>query len=153
MANKTILAIGLCLVLSLAFITFSNWVTTPNKNNPYFIYGTNENRNDLIHVIDNKKVEVPIFFEIGQESSEVSLTFSGEYSEMTGLSMSDKAVTVVDGKAVSKVIILFNSNTTLKAGTHFLSVMASDAATGRILRKGEIRFSYNMHELIGKCSC
>ena len=151
--KKTIVVICLCIGLSLAIIIFSNWANTPNKNNPYFSYGTDENPNSLIHVIDNKRVEVPIFFEIGQGISEVSLKFSGDQSEMAGLGMSDKTVTVVDGKAVSKVIIHFNSHTALKAGTHFLTIVASDSATGRILRNGEIGFTYNMHELIGKCSC
>jgi len=150
---KVVAAIGFGIALSLAILTFSNWVTTPNKNNPYFSYGTNDNRNDLVHVIDNKRVEVPIFFNIGPGIPEVSLAFSGEHSQMTGLGISDKTVTVVNGKAFSTVIIQFNTKTALKAGTHFLTVMASDMATGRIIRKGEIQFTYNMHEVIGKCSC
>ena len=151
--KKIVVAICLCSGLSLAIISFSNWANTPNKNNPYFSYGTEENPNGLIHVIDNNRVEVPIFFEIDQRISEVSLTFSGDHSEMAGLSMSDKTVTVVNGKAASKVIIHFDSYTALKAGTYFLTIEASDSATGRILRNGAIGFTYNMHELIGKCSC
>ena len=152
-AIKTVVVIGIGIALSLAILTFSNWVVTPNKDNPFFSYGNNGSSNKVVHVIDDKRVEVPIFFFIGQGIEEVSLSFSGEHSHMAGLEISDYTVPVVKGKAVSKVIIQFTSKDILKAGTHYLTVMASDAATGKIIRKGEIRFTYNMHEVIGKCSC
>ncbi|KPJ97336.1 MAG: hypothetical protein AMJ60_11695 [Desulfobacterales bacterium SG8_35] len=150
---KTIVALGICIALSLAILTFTDWLATPNRTNPYFSYGASGNSDEIVHVIDDKRVEVPIFFDIGQGIEEVSLSFSGEHSQMTGLEISDKTVTVVNGKAVSLVIIQFTSKTALKAGTHYLTVMASDTATGKIIRKGDIHFTYNMHELIGKCSC
>jgi hypothetical protein len=67
--------------------------------------------------------------------------------------MTNNISAVVNGKAVSKVIIQFDSKPALKAGTHFLTVVAQDMATGKIVRKGEIGFTYNMHEVIAKCSC
>ena len=150
---KAVIAIGCGIAISLVILTFSNRVTTPNKNNPYFSYGSDDNRNGLIHVVDNNRVGVPLVFDIGQGISEVNLVFSGEHDQMDGLKMMDNTVTVVNGKAVSTVIIQFDSNPALKAGTHFLTVAAIDSATGRIIRKGEIRFTYNMHEVISKCSC
>jgi hypothetical protein len=51
------------------------------------------------------------------------------------------------------VVIQFESKSALKAGSHFLTVVAKNTATGRIIRKGQIRFTYNMHEVISKCSC
>ena len=152
-AYKAAIAIVFGVALSLAILTFSSHVTTPNKNNPYFTYGTNDNRNGLIHVIDNKRVEVPIVFDIGQGVSKVSLAFSGEHVQIPGLTMTDYTVAVVNGKATSKVIIQFDSKPTLKAGTHLLGVVALDKATGNIIRTGEIQFTYNMYEVIGKCSC
>lgn len=150
---KAVIAIGCGIVLSLAILTFSNRVTTPNINNPYFSYGTSDIPNGLIHVIDNKRVEVPFVFDIGQGMSEVRLAFSGEHDQMPGFAMTNNIAAVVNGKAVSKVIIQFDSKPALKAGTHFLTVVAQDMATGKIVRKGEIGFTYNMHEVIAKCSC
>ena len=150
---KAVMAIVFGVALSLAILTFSSHVTTPNKNNPYFSYGTGDNRNSLIHVTDNKRVEVLIVFDIGERVSEISLEFSGEHDDPPWFTMTENTVVVVNGKATSKVIIQFDSKPTLKAGTHLLRVVARDKVTGKIIRRGEIQFAYNMHEVIGKCSC
>lgn len=150
---KVLIAIACGIALSLAILTFFNRITTPNKNNPYFSYGTSDNLNGPIHVIDNKRVDVRIVFDIGPGVSEVSLAFSGEHGEIPGLTMTDNTVVVVNGKAISKVIIQFDSKPTLKAGTHFFEVVARDMATDKIIRRGEIKFTYNIHEVIAKCSC
>ncbi|KPK23439.1 MAG: hypothetical protein AMJ61_15765 [Desulfobacterales bacterium SG8_35_2] len=151
-AIKSVVFIGIGIGLSLAILTFSNWAVTPNKNNPFFSYGTYGSGNEVVHVIDDKRVEVPIFFDIDQGIEEVSLSLSGVHSHMAGFEIPNHTVPVVKGKAVSKVIIQFSPKAIL-AGTHYLTVIATDTATGRIIRKGEIRFTYNIHEVIGKCSC
>ncbi len=150
---KAVIAIGCGIALSLAILTFSNRVTTPNKNNPYFNYGAKDNRNGLIQVADNQRVEVPFVFDISQGFSEVSLEFFGEHTQVYGIVLTDNTAVVVNGKVTSGVVIQFDSKPTLKAGTHFLTLVARDTATGKIVRKGEIQFTYNMHEVISKCSC
>jgi len=150
---KAVIAIGCGIALSLAILTFSNRVTTPNKNNPYFNYGARDNRNGLIQVADNQRVEVPFVFDISQGISEVSLEFFGEHTQVSGIVLTDNTAVVVNGKVTSRVVIQFNSKPALKAGTHFLTLVARDTATGKIVRKGEIQFTYNMHEVISKCSC
>jgi hypothetical protein len=124
-------------------------MTKPTK----FSYGTSDNRNGLIQIIDDERVEVPLVFDIGQGIPEVSLEFSGDHDQMPGLTMTDRTVAVINGKAASKVIIQFDSKVALKAGTHFLTVVARDTATGEIIRKGDIRFTYKTYEVISKCSC
>jgi len=151
--NKAVIAIVCGIALSLSILAFSNRVTTPNRNNPYFNYGADGDSDVLIHVIDSNRVEVKFVFDIGTETPEVSLAFSGDHDQMPGLALTDKTVKVVNGKAASTVIIQFNVKPALKAGTHFLTVLARDPATGRIIRSGKIAFTYNMHEVIGKCSC
>ena len=151
--NKAVIAIGCGIAISLAILTFSNRVTTPNKNNPYFNYGTRDNRNGIIQVVDNQRVEVPFVFDIGQGISEVSLEFFGEHSQISGIVLTDNTAVVVNGKVASKVVMHFDSKPTLKAGTHLLTLVARGKATGKIVRKGEIQFTYNMHEVISKCSC
>jgi len=150
---RAIIAICFGIALSLAILAFSNWVTTPNKSNPYFSYGANTNPEDIIHVIDNNKVEVPFSFDVNQGISEVILSLSGDHAQISGLQITEKRVAVINGKAVSKVIIQFDSMPALKPGTHFLTVVAKDRATGEIIRTGEIQFTYNMHEVVAKCSC
>ena len=151
--KKALIAIGCGIALSLAILAFSNRVTTPNRHNPYFTYGLEGDMDVLIQVIDNKRVEIPFAFDIGTEVPEVSLSFSGVHDQLPGFALNDKAVKVVNGIAASTVIIQFNTKTALKAGTHFLTVVARDPATGRTIRDGKIPFTYNMHEVIGKCSC
>jgi len=150
---KTVIAISCGIAISLAILTFSNCVTTPNKNNPYFSYGARDSRNGLIQVVDNQRVEVPLVFDIGQGVSEVNLELFGEHTLVSGIVLTDNTAVVVNGKVASKVVIQFDSKPALKAGTHFLTVVARDTVTGEIVRKGEIRFTYNMHEVISKCSC
>ena len=150
---KALIAIGSGIAISLAILIFSNWVTTPNKNNPYFSYGAMDNRNGIIQVIDNQKIEVPLVFDIDKETLEVSLEFFGEHALTPGIMLTQNTVGVVNGKVASKVVIHFDSKSALKAGTHFLTIVARDTATGKIVREGKIRFSYNMHEVISKCSC
>ena len=150
---KALIAVSCGIVISLAILTFSNRVTTPNKNNPYFSYGERNSRNGLIQVVDNQRVEVPLVFDIGQGVTEVNLEFFGKHSQVSGIVLTDNTAVVVNGKVASKVVIQFDSKPSLKAGSHFLTVVARDTATGEIVRKVEIRFTYNMHEVISKCSC
>ena len=96
---------------------------------------------------------MPFVFDIDQGISEVSLEFFGEHAQISGIVLTDNTAVVVNGKVASKVVIQFVSKPTLKAGTHFLTVVARDMATGEIVREGQIRFTYNMHEVISKCSC
>ena len=150
---KALIAIGCGIALSLAILTFSSRVTTPNRNNPYFSYGTGDNSNGLIHIVDNQRVEVPFVFDIGQGISKVSLEFFGEHAHVSGIKMNDTTAVVINGKVASRVVIQFDSKPTLKAGTHFLTIVAKNTATEKVVRKGEIQFTYNMHKVISKCSC
>lgn len=150
---KTVFFIVSCMVIAMAILVFSNLVTTPNRKNPYFSYGSVENTGTPVQVIDNNLTVVPFVFEIGPSILEVDLAFTGDHKQMPGIKMADAAVKVVNGKAASKVIIKFETKPILKAGTHFLTVEAKNPATGEILQTGTIPFTYNMHEVIGKCSC
>ena len=96
---------------------------------------------------------MPLVFDIDKGILEVSLEFFGEHTQIPGIMLTDNTVGVVNGKVASKVVIHFESKPALKAGTHFLTVVARDMATDQIVREGEIRFTYNMHEVISKCSC
>ena len=146
-------AIGCGIAFSLAILVFSNRVTTPNRSNQHFRYGSDKDSHVPVHVIDNNRVEIPFSFDIDREIPEISLAFSGDHDGMPGLALRDKRVRVVNAKAGSTVIIHFYEKPALKAGTHFLTVEARDPLTGKIVRQGKIPFTYNMHEVIGKCSC
>ena len=151
--KRTIITVGFGIAIALAILTFSNWVTTTNRNNPYFSYGTGGSRDKLVNIIDNYRMEVPFTFDIDPGIPEVVLEFSDEHARLPGISLYDYTVRVINGKASSKVIILFDEKPPLKAGTHYLIVVARNPKTDTIIREGRIQFNYNMDEVIGKCSC
>lgn len=151
--GKAAVVIGCGIVIALAILAFSDWVTTPNRKNSYFSYWSGEIRNGPVNVTDSNRVEVPITFDIGPGVSEVRLEFSGKHSRLAGLTLLDSLVRVVDGKAASTVIILFDIKPDIKAGTHFFEVVAKNSPAGKVIREGIIQLNYNMHEVIGKCSC
>jgi hypothetical protein len=62
--KRTIIAVGFGIAIALAILAFSSWVTTPNRNNPYFSYGTGGSRDSHVDIIDNYRVEVPFAFDI-----------------------------------------------------------------------------------------
>ena len=96
---------------------------------------------------------MPFTFVTGSTVQEVNLSFAGEHGRLAGLELSSDTVKVVDGRAAAKLIIQFDAKPSLKAGSHYLIVEARDTATGRIIGTGRIPIIYNMHEVIGKCSC
>jgi len=151
--KRTIFAVVCGIVITLAILSFSNWITKPNRNNPNFSYGPDGNQDNPINIIYNYRTEVPITFNIDPGIPEVVLEFSGEHAKLEGISLHDHSVRVIDGKASSKVIILFNRKPNLKAGTHYLTVIAKNPKTGTVIRMGKIMFNYNMHEVIRNCSC
>jgi hypothetical protein len=151
--RKTIIFIVSGIAIGLGILAFSSWVTAPDRGNPYFTYGTGESRDRHLNIIDNYRMEVPFSFDIAPGIPEVALEFSGEHARLPGISLYDHTVRVINGKASSRVIILFKKKPPLKAGTHKLIVVARDPRTDTIVREGRIHFNYNMDEVIGKCSC
>jgi len=151
--RRTVIVVGFVIAIALTIPAFFRWVAAPDISDPYFSYGTGGSRYRVVDVIDNYRVEVPFTFDIDPGVQEVVLEFSGEHARLPGISLHDNTVRVINGKASSRVIILLNEKSPLRAGTHRLIVVARDPATDTIIRKGRIQFNYNMDELFGKCSC
>ena len=150
---KALIAVGCGIVAALAILSFSNWVTTPNRDNQYFSYWSDGSRDVPVNVTDSIRVEVPITFIVEAGIPRVILEFSGEHTRLAGLSLQEHAVKVIGGKVSSMVIFQFNEKPPINAGTHYLTILAKDPGSGTVIRAGKIPFNYNMHEVIGKCSC
>lgn len=150
---KALIVVGCGIAVALAILSFSNWATTPNRDNQYFSYRSDGNRDVPVNVTDSIRVEVPITFIVEAEIPGVILEFSGEHTRLGGISLQDHTVKVIDGKVSSMVIFQFNEKPAINAGTHYLTILAKDPGSGNVIREGKIPFNYNMHEVIGKCSC
>ena len=150
---KALIAIGCGIAAALAILSFSGRVTTPNRDNQYFSYWAEGNRDVPVNVTDSIKVEVPIAFIVDKELSKIDLELAGEHAKLAGISLHDHTVEVIDGKVSSMIIIHFIEKPAIDAGTHYLTIIAKDPGTGTVIREGKIPLNYNMHEVIGKCSC
>ena len=149
---KKIIAISCGILLALGILFFSNTVTTI-KNNPDFSYTSKENQQEPVQVTTGEKVEIPFEFRIDGGASRINLELAGIHSTVTGIAFSNSTVTVEKGKAQAKVILQIDSEEDLKAGSHVLTIIAIDADSGAVVRKGEIMINFNMLKVIAGCSC
>ena len=149
---KKIIAISCGILLALGILFFSDTVTTI-KNNPDFSYTLKENQQGPVQVTTGEKVEVPFEFQVDEGASRVNLELAGIHSTVSGITLSNSSVPVEKGKAQAKVIIQIDSEEDLKAGSHVLTIIAKDADSGTVVRKGEIMINFNMLKVIAGCSC
>jgi hypothetical protein len=107
----------------------------------------------VLQIATGKAVVVPFEFKVGPKVTEMHFTLRNEPLLKEGIFLEDAVVPVRDGIASSKVIFRFTPGAGIKAGRYHLSIIARDAATGRIFREGEIPFVIDALDLIWKCSC
>lgn len=149
---KKTIAISCGILLALGILFFSNTVTTI-KNNPDFSYTSKENQQEPVQVTTGEKVEIPFEFRIDEGASRINLELAGIHSTVTSIAFSNSTVPVEKGKAQAKVILQIDSEEELKAGSHVLTIIAKDADSGAVVRKGEIMINFNMLKVIAGCSC
>jgi len=149
---KKTIAISCGILLALGILFFSNTVTTI-KNNPDFSYTSKENQQEPVQVTTGENVEIPFEFRIDEGASRITLELAGIHSTVAGIALSGSSVAVEKGKAQAKVIIQIDSEEDLKAGSHVLTIIAKDADSGTVVRKGEIMINFNMLKVIAGCSC
>ena len=150
---KKTIAIGCGILLALGILRFSDRMTTINKGNPDFSYTLKENQEGLVQLTTGEKVEVPFEFRVNERTSRINFELAGVHTYDVGIALSNSSVTVEEGKAHGKVIIQIDSEEDLKAGSHVLTVIAKDADSGAVVRKGEIMINFNMLKVIAGCSC
>jgi hypothetical protein len=149
---KKTIAISCGILLALGILFFSDTVTTI-KNNPDFSYTSKENQQEPVQVTTGEKVEIPFEFRIDEGASRINLELAGIHSTVAGIALNGSSVAVEKGKAQAKVIIQIDSEEDLKAGSHVLTIIAKDADSGTVVRKGEIMINFNMLKVIAGCSC
>ena len=150
---KKTIAIGCGILLALGILFFSERVTTINKGNPDFSYTLRDNEKGLVQLTSGEKVEVPFEFRFDEGTSRINFELAGGHIDVAGIAFSNSNVAVEEGKAQGKVIFQIASEEDLKAGSHVLTIIAKDADSGAVVRKGEMMINFNMLKVIAGCSC
>jgi hypothetical protein len=150
--NKVLLGICCVLVLIVA-LSFSGLVGSEKKSGSNFKWSTGEPQNTVVQVTTGKAAVVPFEFGVEGRVSKVSLAIGDESLKEKGISLEETVVPVRDGVAFSQVIFNIRPEGRFRAGHYHLSIIARDAATGRVVIEGEIPFALDMLDLIWRCSC
>jgi hypothetical protein len=142
-----------CLLVVIAALAFSGLVGSGKKSGSYFKWSTGDLQDAVVQVTTGKAAIVPFEFRVEGRVSKVSLAIGNESLKEKGISFEEPVVPMRNGVASSKVIFNIRPEDRLWAGRHYLTVIVRDAATGRIVREGEIPFALDMLDLIWRCSC
>lgn len=150
--NKVLIGIC-CLLVVIVALSFSGLVGSAKKSGSYFKWSTGDPQDTVVQVTTGKAAIVPFEFRVEGRVSKVSLAIGDESLKEKGISFEETVVPMRNGVAFSKVIFNIRPEGRLRAGRYHLNIIARDAATGRIVREGEIPFALDMLDLIWRCSC
>lgn len=146
--------IVICSVIALGIaVLLVQTSMTGNKTDPDFRWVLGNMEYSPVYLTTGKTVVVPFEFRVGGHVSEVSLLLEGDAVQQKGIVLEDTVVKAENGTVSSKVIFRLQPEATMRAGRYHVAVVASDAATQGIIRRGEIPYVLNMLDLIWKCSC
>jgi hypothetical protein len=150
--SKVLLGIC-CLLVVIVALSFSGLVGSGKKSGSYFKWSTGDPQDTVVQVTTGKAAIVPFEFRVEGRVSMVSLAIGDESLKEKGISFEETLVPMRNGVAFSKVIFNIRPEGRFRAGHYHLTIIARDAATGRIVREGEIPFALDMFDLIWRCSC
>ncbi|HXX80382.1 MAG TPA: hypothetical protein VEI46_02475, partial [Thermodesulfovibrionales bacterium] len=85
--------------------------------------------------------------------SEVRFEIKDNSAGGKGILIEETAVQVRGGIASSRVIFGLEQDAGVRAGHYAITIIARDAASGKMIREGKIPFDIDMLDLIWKCSC
>lgn len=142
-----------CLLVVIAALSFSGLVGRGKKSGSYFKWSTGHPQDTVVQVTTGKAAIVPFEFRVEGRVSKVSLAIGDEALKGKGISLEETVVPIRNGVAFSKVIFNILPEGRFRAGHYYLTIIARDAATGRIVRESEIPFALDMLDLIWRCSC
>jgi hypothetical protein len=134
-------------------LSFSGIVGSGKKSGSSFRWSTGVAQDTVIHITTGKAVVVPFEFRVESKVSTVSLAIGDASLQEKGIAFEETAIAVKNGVAFSKVIFNIRTEGRLRAGRYHLTIIATDAATGRIVSEGELPFNLDMLDLIWRCSC
>jgi hypothetical protein len=152
MRSKVLLGI-FCLLVVIVALSFSGLVGSGKKSGSNFKWSTGDPQDTVVQVTTGKAAIVPFEFGVEDRVSKVSLAIGDESLKEKGISFEETVVPMRNGVVFSKVIFNIRPEGRLRAGRYHLTIIARDAATGRIVKEGEIPFALDMLELIWRCSC
>ncbi|MFI5296356.1 MAG: hypothetical protein ACHQ0Y_15185 [Thermodesulfovibrionales bacterium] len=154
METRSKVLIGICsLFVVVIALFFSGLVGNVKKSGLYFKWSKGNPQDTVVQVTTGKEAIVPFEFRVEGRVSKVSLAIGNESLKGKGISFEETVVPVRNGVASSKVIFNILPEGRVGAGRHYLTIIASDVGTGRIIREGEIPFALDMLDLIWRCSC
>lgn len=152
MKRKTFLIICAFLISAIAALAYKQF-NDGNGGNQYFGWGSGNQKNILVNVTTGKAETVPFEFSVGDAISEMRLEIKDDSLQRKSISLEKTAVRVRNGIASSKVIFNFKAGAGLRAGHYEVTIIARDAASGKVIRTGAMPFAIDMLDLIWKCSC
>jgi len=150
--SKVLLGIC-CLLVGVVALSFSGLIGSGMKSGSNFKWSTGALQATVVQVTTGKAAVVPFEFRVEGIVSKVSLAIGDESLKEKGISFEETVVPMRNGVAFSKVIFNIRPEGRLRAGRYNLTIIARDAATGRVVREGEIPFALDMLDLIWRCSC
>jgi len=146
--------IGICCLLAVIIaLSFSGIVGSGRKRGSCFKWSTGGPQNTVIQITTGKAVIVPFEFRVESNVSTVSLAIGDASLQEKGITFEETVVAMNNGVAFSKVIFNIRPEGRLRSGHYHLTIIARDAATGRIVSEGGLPFNLDMLDLIWRCSC
>lgn len=128
---------------------------TADRHNPdhNFSYDSLQPENKFVQVTSGQSRIVSFSFAVDASVSEISLELKDRVLEQKGIILEDTITPVTNGKAASRAMFVFPSDSDIKPGTYYLNILARDTVSGKIIHSGEIPFIVDMEEIIAGCSC
>jgi hypothetical protein len=152
MRSKVLIGIC-CLLVVIVALSFSGIVGSGKKSGSSFKWSTGGPHDTVVQVTTGKAAIVPFEFRVEGKVSTVSLAIGDASLQEKGIAFEETVIAMKNGVAFSKVIFNIRPESRLRAGHYHLTIIARDAATGRIVSEGELLFNLDMLDLIWRCSC
>lgn len=154
MRMRSRVLIGICcLLVVIVALSFSGISGSGRKSGSYFKWSTGGPQDTVVQITTGKAATVPFEFRVEGSVSTVSLAIGNASLQEKGIAFEETVIAMKNGLAFSNVIFNIRPEGRLRAGRYHLTIIARDAATGRIVSEGELPFNLDMLDLIWRCSC
>ena len=119
----------------------------------YFSWVSGTTKDSIVQLTSGKSASCPFEFRVGSTVTGVRFEIKDDSLWGKGVFLEETAVQVKHSVASSRVIFNFQPDAGIRAGRYAATIIARDATSGKIIRKGEIPFAIDALDFIWKCSC
>jgi len=123
------------------------------RGESYFSWVSGTTKDRVVQLTTGKCAAVPFEFRVGSNVSGVLFEIKEDSLWGKGIFLEETAVQVRRGIASSRVTFNCERGARVRAGHYAITIIARDAASGKMIREGKIPFDIDMLDLIWKCSC